>query len=205
MKLRIASTAFAAAALAGLLTISACSIRTEKGENGKDKKVDIATPIGGLKVRTDNVDVKDTGLPTYPNAKLKEDAKQDEGRANVNLDTPFFGLKVVAVTYTSDDSTDKVLGYYRDKLKGYGNVVECRGATKHKKDGSFHKEDLDKPVSCEGNPNYSVHETDDDKAIELKTGTNGNQRVVAVKPNGSGTEFSLVYVRVRGGKDDDSI
>jgi hypothetical protein len=36
----------------------------------------------------------------------------------------------------------------------------------------------------------------------LKAGTNGNQHIVAVKPRDNGTEFSLVYVRVRGGKED---
>ena len=36
---------------------------------------------------------------------------------------------------------------------------------------------------------------------ELKVGTENNQRIVAVKPSGSGSEFVLVYVRAWEHKD----
>ena len=39
-------------------------------------------------------------------------------------------------------------------------------------------------------------------SVELKVGTEGNQHVVAVKPNRQGTRFALVYVRMHTGKDD---
>jgi hypothetical protein len=38
--------------------------------------------------------------------------------------------------------------------------------------------------------------------VELKVGTEGNQHIVAVKPNSRGTRFALVYVRTHTGKDD---
>jgi hypothetical protein len=34
--------------------------------------------------------------------------------------------------------------------------------------------------------------------IELKVGTKENQHIVAVKPEGGGSSFSLVYVRTHG-------
>jgi hypothetical protein len=36
---------------------------------------------------------------------------------------------------------------------------------------------------------------------ELKVGTENNQRIVAVKPSGKGTEFVMVYVRAHDEKD----
>ena len=34
--------------------------------------------------------------------------------------------------------------------------------------------------------------------VQLLTGTEDRQRVVSVKPRGSGSEFALVYVNTRG-------
>jgi len=34
--------------------------------------------------------------------------------------------------------------------------------------------------------------------VELKVGTNENQHIVAVEPDGKGSSFSLVYVRSHG-------
>jgi hypothetical protein len=38
--------------------------------------------------------------------------------------------------------------------------------------------------------------------VELKVGTEDNQHIVAVKPDGKGSRFALVYVRTHAGKDD---
>ena len=52
----------------------------------------------------------------------------DEGnRAHVNLSMPFLKLKVVKMKFTSDDPTDKVLAFYRDKLASYGTVARVQG------------------------------------------------------------------------------
>ena len=137
---------------------------------------------------------KDTGIDLYANAKLKE-GKHDDA-ANVNIAGPGFGLKVVAVTYTSEDSPEKVLGYYRDNFKKrFGASLECKGGygdvnTDHK------GPDLDKPVSCEG------HQHGSSDTVELKAGTQGNQHIVAIKPDGKGTEFKLVFVRINKDKKD---
>jgi hypothetical protein len=195
-------------ASAMLIALGACNVHVDKDDKGGDKRVDIQTPMGNLKVRNDNVNAKDTGLPVYPGAQVKvKENTNDDNKANVNIDTPFFALKVVALTYTSQDDSGKVLDWYRGQMKSLGPYVECKG---HYNAKSGHgKDDLNKPVTCEdqvqvhGDSDSNVHVSgSDSNSVELKAGTNGNQHIVAVKPRDKGTEFSLVYVRVRGGKED---
>src|SRR5579884_3579617 len=92
--------------LLGLVVLSAalagCSIH-ESGE-GKNKDVDIKTPLGSLAVRSGKVDVKDVGLTAYPGAtRVEDDNKHDSDNANVNLSFPGMSLKVVALKFHSDD------------------------------------------------------------------------------------------------------
>src|SRR4051812_45905250 len=91
-----------------LLLIAGCSIdvkNNEQASNGEKKNQDVSikSPFGGLKVKTKDVDPKDTGMTVYPGARLKEKDNGNDNKANVNIDTPFFGLKVVALTYLTDD------------------------------------------------------------------------------------------------------
>ena len=169
--------------LAGL---SACSISANKDEKtGKDKDVDIRTPFGSLSVHKGASDVKDTGLTAYPGAQLKNEADDNES-ANVNISSSAFGLKVVALKYQSSDAPDKILNFYRKDMAKYGKVLDCTGGF----DMSFRRHDRDSEVTCDnhGGSDHSYRE-------ELKVGTEYNQRIVAVKPSGSGSEFALVYVR----------
>jgi hypothetical protein len=183
------------ACLLALLAIVGCSVNVKKGENGEDKKVDIETPIGGIHV-DNNGNARDTGLPVYPGARLKEkDGNGEEKSANVNISSGRFGLKVVAVEYLSNDPPAKLIAYYHDQLKRYGKVLECHAAH----DGS----DVDvhpggddpKELKCEGD--------NSGKVVELKVGTKQNQHIVSIRPadNGKGSDFALVYVQTRGRKD----
>ena len=173
--------------------LTGCSINVKKDNNGKDedKKVDIDTPFGGIHVSKD-ADVHDTGLPIYPGAKAKTkgDSDDDEKSANVNISTSTFGLKVVAIDYETKDAPAKVTAFYKDKLKQYGNVLECHTSDKsYTYNGHSDKNDSEE-LKCEGNNNG--------KTIELKVGTRSNQHIVAINPQDQGSEFSLVYVRLRG-------
>src|SRR5206468_713167 len=106
------------AMIALAVLLSGCSIHEDK--SGDSKRVDIDTPVGGLHVSKE-ADVRDIGLPIYPGARVKEkEADGQEKSANVNISSSFFGLKVVAIEYQSDDSPDKVIAFYRDHLKKYG-------------------------------------------------------------------------------------
>jgi hypothetical protein len=178
-----------------LMTLAGCSVNVKKGENGEDKKVDIETPVGGIHVDT-NANAKDTGLPVYPGARLKEKKDNGEGKsANVNISSGLFGVKVVALEYVSNDPPTKLVDYYRNQLKKYGNVLECH--TSH--EGNF--------VARGGGEDSKKLKCDDDddngKVIELKVGTNQNQHIVSIQPadNGKGSDFALVYLQTRGGKD----
>ncbi|ABF43565.1 hypothetical protein Acid345_4565 [Candidatus Koribacter versatilis Ellin345] len=175
--------------IALLLMFAGCKI-SERGEDGKDKKVDIKTPFGSLKVDED-VNPKDTGLPLYANSKRYQSGNDSHG-ANVNISSGLFGVKVVAVEFTTPDAPDKVRAYYEDALKTYGKVVVCQGTYNNNVNVDRKPDDADRPVDC------SEGHSDNSDGVQLKVGTKARQHVVAVKPDGSGTRFALVYVNARG-------
>ena len=176
-----------------LLALAGCSVTTHDKGNGKKDDVDIRTPFGSLSVKEGSTDVKDTGLSLYPGARGA--ASDDDDRhhsANVNISSSLFGLKVVALKFQSDDSSDKILAFYKKDMGKYGRVVDCTGGFNM----NFHHHDKDAEVTCDDH-NGSEHGYKE----ELKVGTENNQRVIAIKPSGNGTEFTLVYVRAWGHGD----
>jgi hypothetical protein len=183
-----------AAALALSLTLLACSVNVkDHGDDGANK-VDISTPVGGIHVDED-ADVRDTGLPVYPRARPKP--KSDDGdkkSANVNLSAFGYGLKVVALEYESDDPPDKVIAYYQDQLKKYGNVLQCHSSESYHVNGGKKGYVVAGPLKCDDH--------DSGKNVELKAGTEDNQHIVSVDPQGKGSDFAIVWVRVRGKQGD---
>jgi hypothetical protein len=196
---RVAGTTAMAAAM--LMVFSACKIHVDKAKNGEEDKVDIQTPLGGIHVNKD-VNARDTGLPVYPGArekKKKDGGNNDNGQANVNIASGFFGLKIVVAEFLTDDPPEKVISYYRNQLKKYGGILECH--TRKGKDDSpnvevntGHKNDGDK-LACDENSG---------PVVELKVGTRDNQHVVSVSPQdgGQGSDFALVFVQARGERKD---
>ncbi len=176
-----------------LVLLPACSINVKKEKNGQDKQVDIQTPVGGIHVSKD-VDVADTGLAVYPGSRLKQkDFNGESKSANVNISSFGFGLRVVAMEYESDDAPAKVVAFYQDQLKKYGNILVC------------HTSHLDVNTDMKGLDHGSHEltcESTSGNNVELKVGTKENQHIVAVEPAGNGSSFSLVYVRTHG-KDAD--
>jgi len=173
------------------LTLLACTVSVKDHNNGDNSKVDIETPIGGIHVN-EAADVRDTGLAVYPGARQKEKAKDGEGKsANVNISSSLFGVKVVAIEYESDDPPNKVIAFYQDQLKKFGNVIQCR-TDKHGGDLTVKagETNSDKEVTCSGDNRGKV--------VELKVGREDNQHLVSVEPQGTGTDFALVYVQTRG-------
>ena len=177
-------------ALAALLLVAGCSIKVDDKDK-EAKKVDIQTPLANLKVDTSEAST-DNGIPVYPGATPRPEENGDKHRANVNIGAMGFGLKVVAAEFNTPDPPDKVKAFYADKLAKFGKVLECQGTGTGNGGVTLDKsndDDLDKPVSCkDGKGN----------GWELKTGTNGNQHLVAIEPNGSGTRFGTVYIRIHG-------
>jgi hypothetical protein len=188
-----------AAILAALALLPACSVNVKDHGDDGDSKVDINTPVGGIHVN-ENADARDAGLPVYPGANLKPKTKDGDAKsANVNLSAFGYGLKVVALEYESNDPPDKVIAFYQDQLKKYGNVLQCHGRR--------FKVDDDVPAIGGKNGvvvggNLKCDSDDSGKTIELKAGTDDNQHIVSVDPEGKGSDFAIVWVRVRGKQGD---
>ena len=185
-----------ALSFAALLALPGCNVNVQKDGEGKEQKVDIETPMGALHVAKD-VDVHDVGLSVYPGARKKEKGDNDhDNNAHVNISSSLFGLKVVAVEYLSDDPPAKLVDYYKNELKKYGNVLECHpnheGPSPKNNTGDTND---DSKLKCESDQNS--------KTIELKAGTEPNQHIVSIKPGDDGKEsdFGLVYIRMHKGKE----
>jgi hypothetical protein len=169
-----------------LALLGACSIHTEKEANGQDKKVDIKTPFAEIHVGSDT-SAQDAGIALYPGARPKQDAN-DQHRANVQIGGKDFGVKVIAATYLSDDPPQKVIDFYRKDLGKYGNVLEC---PKGLKENHGNKDD-------EGELRCDNSGSSEPGKLTLAVGIPARQHIVAVKPDGNGTEFSTVFVQVKG-------
>ena len=185
---------------AALVLLGGCNMKVK--EEGKDgnKNVSISSSLGDLKVRTDQVNPADTGLSVYPGSTLKpNEDKNHDSKADVNINTPWFGVKVVALTYESNDDPEKIWGYYRNEMsKKWGKPLECRPGSPDMDKSKSGKDDL----TCREGKGHGVHIDADTSEMQLKVGSEDRQHVVAVKKENGKTQYSLVYVTVRGGEKD---
>jgi len=179
---------FALTSVIALVLLPGCSVNVKKNNEGKDKNVDIRTPVGDIHV-TNDADARDTGLAIYPGARVKQKEENgDEKSANVNLSFGPDGLKVVAVEYESDDTPEKIVSFYQSQLKRYGNVLECH----------VHKHGGHVETSHRSDSNSLTCEDSGGDTIELKVGTEENQHIVAVNHEDKGSSFALVRVQTHG-------
>ena len=152
----------------------------------KDNNVDVRSPIGDLHVGKD-ADVQKAGLPRYPGARPQNEENNDP--LNLALSTDSFGMKLIVAKYETDDPAEKVLAFYREKMKKYGKVLECHGSDDK---AGVHSDQDDhqgsKALKCEGDNSGPVR--------ELKVGTEDNQRIVAIEdPKGAkATTFVVLYL-----------
>jgi len=188
--LTIATAAFA---------LTAC-VNVNKNANGDN--VDVKTPFGSVSVRTDQVKPEETGLNVYPGSKLVPKHGHDNDQANVNISSPWGQLKVIALNYHSEDAPEKVLDWYRKDLQQkYGRFLECKGG-----DLSLHGRDRNdgNQLTCgseRSNGKDFTYSSRDRNTMELKTGTDDKQHIVAVKPEDGGSNIALVYVQKHGERD----
>ena len=191
-------TPFIALALLAFLA-TGCTISTRDKDGNGNKDVAIKSPFGNLKVETDKAAVQDTGFSVYPGSTLKPKENDSESKGNVNLDTPWFNLKVVAVTYLTDAPKDKVWDYYRSEIsKKWGKPLECRTGSP----------DMDKPkgskhdLSCrDEDKGHGLNIDAENNEMQLKVGSEDYQRIVAIKTKDGQTQYSLIYLRMNDGKD----
>lgn len=193
-----------AAVIFGAVLMSGCRISSDK--HGDSENVKIATPFGGMQVKTNDAAVlTEIGLPAYPGAVLvkknKEDGRHDDGAADVNLSFGNFQLRVKAVSYRSTDSADKVSAFYRKAMGRYGDVIECEnnkavGTPARTREGLTCDNDRGNHVTV-GSSHISVGD-DRSRKMELKAGSKQHQHIVSIEPEGAGTKFGLVALDLPG-------
>lgn len=116
----------AAACFALAVWVTGCRVHVDKDANGQEKTVQVDTPFGGVHVNTNQVSASDLGLPLYPGAELQKDKDGDKS-ADVHMGFGEWQLRVRVVGYTSTDSQDKVVAFYKKALARYGDVLTCQG------------------------------------------------------------------------------
>ncbi len=178
----------AAVVMVAALVGSGCSVQEKKSSNGNED-VKIETPLGGMKVKTnDSVVVSDIGIAAYPGATVVKQDK-DNGAADVDMSFGGFHLGVKAVSYLTPDSQEKVLAFYRKELSRYGDVIECKGVTVVGKPTK-----TSDGLTCENDNHISVRDKAGSSETELKTGSKSHQRIVALEPEQGGTKIGLVLL-----------
>ena len=120
-------------------------------------------------------------MAIYPRAHRVADVPTDS--TNVSFTGSFAETRVFPETFESDDAPGKVLGFYRAAMRAHSDVIECRGDIRIRRS---HR--TERPV-CIERPSSPV--------VQLAAGTQSYYRLVAVKPRGTATEFTLLSVHVR--------
>jgi hypothetical protein len=170
-----------------VLFLAACSISVDDKDK-KNAKVDIQSPLGNIKVNTDEKAATDNGIPVYPGAHLRPAENGDNHAANVNIGAMGYGLKVVAAEYETDDSPDKVKSFYENKLKTFGDLLVCSGHSGGS-DVQMDSKDEDAKLSCKGSSG---------SGWQIKAGTPHDEHMVSIEPRGSGTRFGTVWIQTHG-------
>jgi hypothetical protein len=163
----------------GLLPMTAgCGISVDEDAGGRNKKVNITSPMGKLSVDADSDTPPDTGLTVHAGASALEN--EDHENADVNIDGGFFGLRVAVARYEDTASTDAIVDYYTKELAKFGTVTQCRG-------------NLDFKDSLAA-PRCKERSRDE---IQLGAGRESDNHIVSIKPRGNGSEFTLIHVKTR--------
>lgn len=175
-----------AIALAMAAVLAGCRIE----KNAEDKGVDIATPFGGMQVKTDDPAVPDEiGLPLYPGATIVKD-QDNHGSADVNLSFGSLRMRVKAASYKTTDDEAKVESFYRDGLKRYGDVIACRGD----RPVGLPVQTSDGLACSESGKHVQVEDEWRKGTLELKAGSKEHQHIVAIDAANGGTKFGLVML-----------
>jgi hypothetical protein len=179
-----------------------CRIDEHKSGDGKNEDVKIATPFGGMSVKTDEAVVAGgVGLTVYPGAvQVKKENGKDNGAADINMSFGSFHLGVKAISYRTSDSPDKVLAFYRKDMAHFGAVILCKGTSAvgtpdHTQDG----------LTCDKESGNNIHIDDDRSQQELKAGSRQHQHIVAIENDGPNTKIGLIALDLPGhlGNKDD--
>lgn len=204
----IANAAGLLAGLALAAGVVGCRIHVDKDANGHEKNVRVDTPFGGIHVDTDQTTAADLGLPVYPGAQIVTDKDHDKS-ANIHMGFGEWELRVMVVNYSTTDSQDKVMAFYKQALDRYGDVLTCRD---HEAVGT--PTTTSEGLTCRdsGGADVQVHDHDNNHGYksssvdtELKAGSKRHQHIVGFEdPEQGQTRFSLVVVDLPAGAVGDS-
>ena len=189
--------------LAVSLGVAGCRVHVDKDSNGKEKKVQVDTPFGGVHVNTDQITASDLGLPVYPGAQSVTDDDKHKS-ADVHMGFGQWQLRVKAVSYGTPDSREQVAAFYKKALGRYGDVITCNGNSPVGTP-TVTREGL----TCEDNGNNSkskvqFDENDFRHDFQLKAGSKRHQHIVGFEDSKNGkTRFALVALDLPGNLGDD--
>jgi hypothetical protein len=191
----------AALFLIGAIAVSSTGCRVENHRNGESENVRIATPFGGMSVKTnDDVAPGSLGIDLYPGALLEQKKKGNDGAADVNMSFGSFHLGVKAATYLTSDSADNVTSFYRKSLGKFGTVITCSGK---RPVGTPTRTDAGLTCNDDSNKHsigIDAHAgTNND--LELKTGSKQHQHIVSIEARGNETKIGLVTLDLPGNFD----
>jgi len=126
-----------------------------------------------------------TKIAVYPKAVASE---HTDGRGTVSLVDGAQVHRLAASAYLSTDKPDKVLQFYRDRLRSEGQLVECSGGKNRTVDVELNDEVFADPSKCRSE-SFAAGGT------QLKVINADQQKIVVVLPHGNGSEIALVSVK----------
>lgn len=191
---------YALACLGMVAWTAGCKVNVEKGANGEDKKVQVETPFGGIRVNTGQTTAADVGLPAYPGAQLMTNDDNHKS-ADVRMGFGDWEMHVQVASYSTGDSEDKVEAFYRKALGSYGDVIACRNGAPV---GNETK--TDQGLTCSDHGHHNVNISDhghnygyqqEHGGLELKAGSERHQHIVSLQNAHSGQmRFTLVALEL---------
>jgi hypothetical protein len=188
--------------LALLAGLAGCRVQVNKGANGEDKDVRVDTPFGGIHVNTDQTTAADLGLPVYPGAQVAADKENDKS-ADIHMGFGEWELRVKVVNYTTADSEDKVVAYYKKALGRFGDVITCQdnnpvGTPSTTTEGLTCSDRGQNVQINDHGQNFGGHSGHG--GFELKAGSKRHQHIVGFESSKPGeTRFALVAVDLPAG------
>ena len=198
---RLAGFVAGGVGLALSLGLAGCHVHVDKDSKGNEKTVQVDTPFGGVHVNTDQTSAADLGLPVYPGAKpITNDDKHKS--ADVHLGFGEWQLRVKAVSYSTPDSKDQVIAFYKKALGRFGDVITCQenspvGTPTATREG----------LTCDehdNNKNVNINEGDVRHDFQLKAGSKRHQHIVGFEDSkDSNTKFVLVALDLPTGLNSD--
>lgn len=183
-----------------LISVSGCMVRVDKDEKGEEKNVQIDTPFGHVHVNTDQTTAADLGLPVYPGAQQIKD-NDNHKSADVNVGFGHWEVKVKAISFTTPDSRDKVIAFYKKALGHFGTVIACQdktpvGTPTTTDEGLTCSDDSTNNVHVKTHPDekgITINAGNEKNGFQLKVGSKRHQHILGFEDSSDGkTRFELV-------------